>query len=571
MASFPPALSASYTDPAPGNSLFPTAARYADARLLPLVLALALATAATLLFVARQCPKRLLSRLDAFANASVLVGGDGPITRGTFSAYKSVPHQTSLGGLLTVVAALVAVATSLDVLLQYAADAGIETTASVPPPSLAADGVASSAQLSVTAAAASPSTVCIVTSAQLSGAVSGSFSLVGRSRSAASAALATSPNSTSGSGGTCVFSFTCAALLLTGPFADPTLPAPAGSDAQLMIALGQGLQVASWSLSVADAKAGAATVGGAQLVPMDVATAPAGSNASQWAPAPTPQLAAAGLVGSTTRLHTARVQLVSSTRISRVTDSAPDAVSYGLRAVFGSYSVVASSGVWEASGAAGGDALIVQFSRSSFPVVTVLTQRYSVLALIGICFGLSVGAFVFFKTAHDLLDGACGLVRRERDAELEALAAMALLNTDGTSTFGLSPGVVNALREQKAKTAGGYPGAVVAQAPRVRPPSMRLNGKAGSASVVPSAIAGPYAGSPDGVTNPTFAPFGTPPSASRGFSAGPPREAKASLSATKKKQQPEASVAGDAVLQLRAMSSIAPGGAGGAQGATVIR
>jgi hypothetical protein len=566
LQTFPPPLSAAFFDPPSGNSLFPTAARYSDARILPLVLALAFAGAAVLLFVARQCPRRLLSRLDAFANASVLVGGDGPITRGTFSAYKSVPHQTSLGGLLTVVAALVAVATSLDVLLQYAADAGIEATATQTPPSLAADGVAAGAQLTVTAAAASSSTVCIVTSARLDGAVSGTFLLTGRSRSAASPTPATSPNSTSGSGGTCVFSFSCAALLLTSPFADPTLPAPAGSDAQLMVALGQGLQVVSWSLSVADAKAGAATAGGAQFVPMDVAAAPPGTNVTQWPPAPTPQLAAAGLVGSTTRLHSARVQLVSSTRINRVTDSAPDAVSYGLRAVFGSYSVVASPGVWEASGAAGGDALLVLFSRSSFPVVTVLTQRYSVLALIGICFGLSVGSFVFFKTAHDLLDGACGLVRRERDAELEALAAVALLNADGSSTFGLSPGVVNALREQKAKKDGAYPGAVVAQAPRVRPPSMRL--KAGSASVVPSAIAGPYAGSPEGTANPIFAPFGTPPSASRGFSAGPPREAKASLSAAKKKQQPEAS---DAVLQLRATSSIAPGGVSSQGGATVIR
>ena len=160
-------------------------------------------------------------------------------------------------------------------------------------------------------------------------------------------------------------------------------------------------------------------------------------------------------------------------------------------------------------------------------------------------------------------------------AEADAYVVAGVLDTEAFGFKGrqiyLPMDQALALREQKAKTAGGYPGAVVAQAPRVRPPSMRLNGKAGSASVVPSAIAGPYAGSPDGVTNPTFAPFGTPPSASRGFSAGPPREAKASLSATKKKQQPEASVAGDAVLQLRAMSSIAPGGAGGAQGATVIR
>jgi hypothetical protein len=151
---------------------------------------------------------------------------------------------------------------------------------------------------------------------------------------------------------------------------------------------------------------------------------------------------AGALVSAPARLHTAGVQVMSSTRVDNTYAETPTGpvVSYGLRFSALSYAVEAASGDWQGSGALGGDALLLVFSRSPLGLVTAVQPRISALVLLGVLCGLAGGAFALLKAAHDCMDGSCALARREREAELAELAAMSA-DAAAALNAGVSPQV----------------------------------------------------------------------------------------------------------------------------------
>ena len=477
---FPPALTGVYTDPSVStrNSIFPHVTNYADGRLLSLILSIALSTLVLLLYTCRLCSRRALAalaRLDAFSAASVIVGATGT---GKLAGCRSVPHTTALGGVLSVVATLTALGVSLDTLLLYASDVGLASTSLLPPLSLQPDLISSQATLTALASAvgASAPPLCTFTGAASSGALVGTWTVTSRT-------MITTPASGGSNMSTyaCSYSFSCPSLLLSSAYPDPTLPSSQQAPASFGLTLGGGLQLTSWSITISDAKAGTFTsCGPASPVPTGIATLPAGANASLFAPLSGPAAAAfvpssagAVLVASSTRLHTARLQLMSSTYVdTSFSDSVGDAVAFGLRASALSLTVEAASGDWSGNGAMGGDALVLVFMHAGSTLLTTVSPRFSVLALLGILTGLCALSFFVFKGLHDVLDAVCGCARVEREAELKELE---LLDVGGSSSaHDVSPSV--------ARPAGkGH----------FREPSMRL---------VPVSSGGPLAGPGDGST-----------------------------------------------------------------------
>ena len=483
MTPFPPPLTTSLVDSAPAAPALLAGTHYPLGRALALILVLALAAYALLTYACGRCTRRFtrgLSALDAFASATVIVGA-APRGSGAgqdLAAFRAIKHTTPFGGALTLVAALFAAGLCLDVLQQYAADAGVEAPALLPPPSLAADGVAArgawlllqAVQANASAGAAAPP--CSVGAAQASAALQGAWALTATSRTAASGG---------GGGVACSFTFSSAAPLLASGFADPTAPAAAAAATaaaaaavpSLRVVLGPGLALASWSLYLGDAKATAGTVGGpAGPVPVGVATLAPGANASDaaaFSSALSPAQAALGLVAAApgagalvnapARLHTAGVQVMSSTRVDNTYAETPSGalVSYGLRFSALSYAVEAASGDWQGSGALGGDALLLVFSRAPLSLVTAVHPRISALVLLGVLCGLAGGAFALLKAAHDCLDGSCALARREREAELAELAAMSA-DAAAALNAGVSPQVRGPRSRNAPRSAAAFSG-----------------------------------------------------------------------------------------------------------------
>ena len=101
---------------------------------------------------------------------------------------------------------------------------------------------------------------------------------------------------------------------------------------------------------------------------------------------------------------------------------------YGLRAIFIGYSIDASTGEWEGAGLIGGDALSLSFSPSNWVYHSTLRPSTSILFFIAGLFALFLGILALFKVIHDLIDLQFGIATKEREDDLQQIAALSSLN-----------------------------------------------------------------------------------------------------------------------------------------------
>jgi hypothetical protein len=384
-------------------------------------------------------------------------------------AVQIVPHATSFGGLITAISAIVATAVSLELLLEYAYDLGVETTSmtmSLSPSQ--PDLIKSFATVTLTASASTGgggggggggssntnSASCVITSIKKSNpnALIGDWTITSRTL--------LSPN-------TCVFKLTCPTLLLNAAGSSSSSSSSSSISSlqdvispSLQISLGKGLQITSWSLTINDARDGAYTQGLVTNIPILAASLPINSSSSsnsppflstQWASS-----TGLSLVEATSRLHSAKIQLHSSTVLdytfTRLWLSTP-LTYYGLRAIFFGHSIDAASGEWEGAGLIGGDALLLTFIPSTWTYQSTLRPSTSILYFIAGLFALFIGIIALFKVIHDVIDIYFGIAAKERDIDLQLISSLSALNNatkEATNIIG-STSTVNQQQGEEQK------------------------------------------------------------------------------------------------------------------------
>ena len=363
------------------NTAFPSVSNYSDGRIITLLVAGILIFITLVAYCAGRAPPSIRG-CDVYGREVELAAAPG----GGGETWRPATRTSTFGGVLTVVAAVLAGGLAIDLLLQFADEFWLERSWTAGAP----DGVARQAnaghvEVDIAALRAPGATTgCLVYPLAATAVVTGGWTVASRVEADGAA------------GHTCAITVRAAAVTLplnvyAGAQAVAMGVAAAAPTASLSFALGAYYQVTSFTVRVYDGKPSAYTRG--------VLSAAMPFNAT---------------VG---RTHHVGVTLTPSL----FEDVAYYETDAGGRAI-GYHAAFTSFVPWEAPASpALADTLVLHLTLSSSLVTTVRTPRLSILQLLGILLGLVGGIFFLMRLVHDACNALCSCTRVTRATALYRL------------------------------------------------------------------------------------------------------------------------------------------------------
>ena len=324
---------------------------------------------------------------------------------------------------VTLTGIIVGFAVCIDVLIQYSSDYGIESTYTTPPLSIQPDPYAGTITITLTAYAPTSMVPCTIIDINNRGNIQTTWKLIQRD-SSVQHNISYDPSIASSnyeSYSICKFMLTTNDYLLTIPYYDSITSSNRLGDTSSTFTLGYGLQILEWDIKINDAKDETFT----KIVPYDTIKQTyngiqiplnIGKNMN------TSTLATNPIISTTQRAHILGLRMYTSKYTDRsFYDSVGETIRYGYRATALQYQIEDSTGTVGAnrinipsSLLFRGDTFAIMYSRTDLTVSTIKIPRFSILALLGIIFGLGIGTALIFKIFYLYCEIGCHCSRIQK-------------------------------------------------------------------------------------------------------------------------------------------------------------